>query len=228
MINDAIKAGDIVIDPFDPIALGSNSYDVRLGDTLLVYRPRPGAIICAWLSVITVVLTATVALVLIKPDLLTALNTGLIALSVAYWSYHRDMTVVLDSKHENATRKYKIGPEGFVLRPGVIYLAATYEYTETHKYVPYLDGRSSVGRLGTTIHCTAGRGDVGFKNHWTMEIHVIQPVRIYAGIRIGQLTYHMTGDVAVPYDQKPTASYVTQRNAEPQPSRLWKSSEPPP
>ena len=37
------------------------------------------------------------------------------------------------------------------------------EYTETHNHVPFLEGKSSTGRLGVSIHATAGKGDVGFK-----------------------------------------------------------------
>ena len=47
---------------------------------------------------------------------------------------------------------------GFVLQPGRLYLGATQEYTETHATVPFLEGKSSVGRLGIDIHATAGKG----------------------------------------------------------------------
>ena len=52
------------------------------------------------------------------------------------------------------------------------YLGVTEEYTETHKHVPFLEGKSSIGRLGIDIHATAGKGDVGFCNTWTLEISV--------------------------------------------------------
>ena len=81
---------------------------------------------------------------------------------------------------------------------------------------------SSIGRHGIFIHCTAGRGDVGFCNHWTLEIVVVQPVRIYAGMPIGQLIYFETGDVSVSYDKKAGAKY-NERCDKPQPSRMWKN-----
>ena len=68
---------------------------------------------------------------------------------------------------------------------------STLEYTETRRFVPFLEGKSSVGRLGIDIHATAGKGDVGFCNHWTLEISVSQPVRVYAGMPIGQLIYFL-------------------------------------
>jgi dCTP deaminase len=73
--------------------------------------------------------------------------------------------------------------------------------------VPWLDGKSSVGRLGIRIHATAGRGDAGFMNHWTLEIDCVQPVRIYKGMPIGQLTYFMTGPIDTPYNNKAFAKY---------------------
>lgn len=75
------------------------------------------------------------------------------------------------------------------LTPENFYLGVTQEYTETHKHVPFLEGKSSVGRLGIDIHATAGKGDVGFCNHWTLEISVKKPVRIYPGMPFGQIIY---------------------------------------
>ncbi len=94
---------------------------------------------------------------------------------------------VLDMKKHNPTKKIVIPPEGYVLMPGILYLARTNEYTETRDLVPCIDGRSSIGRLGICIHVTAGFGDVGFKGTWTLEITVVHPVRVYPDVQIGQL-----------------------------------------
>ena len=98
---------------------------------------------------------------------------------------------VLDLKKSNPTKKLEIPEEGLVLEPGKLYLGRTNEYTETDGFVPCIDGRSSIGRLGLFIHVTAGFGDVGFKGTWTLEIQCIQPIRIYPNIEIGQLHYEM-------------------------------------
>lgn len=100
---------------------------------------------------------------------------------------------VIDMAKEMRTRKFDIPEEGFVLMPGILYLGRTVEHTVTNgNLVPMLEGRSSIGRLGCFIHATAGFGDCGFSGTWTLEITVTQPLRIYAGIRIGQL-YWMQG-----------------------------------
>ena len=96
----------------------------------------------------------------------------------------------LDMKKKHTTKKILIPPNGLVLQPNKLYLGRTVEYTETTRLVPMLEGRSSIGRLGMFIHVTAGFGDIGFKGYWTLEIHVIQPLRIYANISVCQIFYH--------------------------------------
>lgn len=97
---------------------------------------------------------------------------------------------MLDIRKKEPVEEILMPPDGFPLFPGILYLGSTVEYTESTKYVPMLEGRSSIGRFGIHIHVTAGFGDVGFKGYWTFEIHVVQPVIIYPFIEIAQLYYH--------------------------------------
>jgi len=130
---------------------------------------------------------------------------------------------VLDAKIHNEINHFEIGPEGFVIQPGTLYLGVTQEYTETHHAVPFLEGKSSVGRLGIDIHATAGKGDVGFCNTWTLEISCVQPVRIYAGMPVGQLIYFkVEGDILNPYNLKSGAKY-NERGIRPVESMMWKN-----
>ncbi|HMV43028.1 MAG TPA: dCTP deaminase [Leptospiraceae bacterium] len=96
----------------------------------------------------------------------------------------------LDMKKPNPSEKIIIPEEGYLLKPGILYLGRTLEYTETHNLVPMLEGRSSIGRLGMYVHVTAGFGDVGFKGFWTLEISVIHPLIIYPNVQICQIFYH--------------------------------------
>ncbi len=167
----AMERGEIVIEPFERSALGTNSYDVHLGDKLAIYRDA-----------------------------------------------------ILDAKKHNKVDSFEIGGKGYVLKPGRTYLGVTREYTEAHAHVPFLEGKSSVGRLGIDIHATAGKGDVGFCNHWTLEISVHQPVRVYAGMPIAQLIYFkVEGEILNPYSMKENAKY-NERRAEPVESMMWKNS----
>ncbi|MFK8102729.1 MAG: dCTP deaminase [Saprospiraceae bacterium] len=166
----SIERGEIVIEPFQKSALGTNSYDVHLGKFLAVYKDR-----------------------------------------------------VLDAKQHNKIEEIEIGADGFELQPGTLYLGVTEEYTETHNSVPFLEGKSSVGRLGIDIHATAGKGDVGFCNTWTLEISCVQAVRIYAGMPIGQLIYFsVDGEIENLYNKKANAKY-NERTTKPVESMMWKN-----
>lgn len=130
---------------------------------------------------------------------------------------------VLDARKHNEIIHFEIPEEGFVLEPNMLYLGVTMEYTETHAHVPFLEGKSSTGRLGIDIHATAGKGDVGFCNTWTLEISCTQPVRIYAGMPIGQLIYFVVeGEIETFYNKKNNAKYNT-RTVKPVESMMWKN-----
>ncbi|MCO5247953.1 MAG: dCTP deaminase [Chitinophagales bacterium] len=169
-ILEEIEIGNIVIEPFDIKALGTNSYDVHLSKHLAVYTEE-----------------------------------------------------ILDAKKSNHIERFEIPEEGFVIQPGTLYLGSTLEYTESHAHVPFLEGKSSIGRLGIDIHATAGKGDVGFCNHWTLEISCIKPVRVYAGMPVGQLIYFVVeGSIKNFYNKKANAKYI-ERSPMPQESMMWKN-----
>lgn len=126
-------------------------------------------------------------------------------------------TDVLDMKKDNPVRRLTIPPEGLLLEPNRLYLGRTLEYTKTDRFVPMLEGRSSVGRLGLFVHVTAGFGDVGFAGYWTLEMHCIHPIVIYPGVEICQIYYHTIQGAYQKYD-----SGKYQNNTGVQPSMLYK------
>jgi dCTP deaminase len=127
---------------------------------------------------------------------------------------------VLDMKKQHTVKKIVIPEEGFVLEKGKLYLGRTVEYTKTDKYVPMLEGRSSIGRLGLFVHITAGFGDVGFNGFWTLEMFCVQSIRIYAGTEICQIFYH-----SIEGDYTRYASNKYQNNQGIQPSLMYKDFE---
>lgn len=138
-----------------------------------------------------------------------------------YLAVYKDR--VLDAKKHNQIEEIIIPEEGYILQPNTLYLGVTEEYTETHKHVPFLEGKSSIGRLGIHIHATAGKGDVGFCNTWTLEITVAQAVKVYAGMPVGQLIYFsIEGEVINAYNSKENAKYTT-RTIKPVESMMWKN-----
>ncbi len=97
--------------------------------------------------------------------------------------------VVLDAASPNRYRRIEIPAEGLTLQPNQLYLGRTVEYTETHGLVPMIQGRSSLGRLGLFINPGGSLGDAGYCGTWTLEMHCVQPVRIYAGMEVCQIFY---------------------------------------
>lgn len=161
--------------------------------------------------------------IIIEPFDLTNLGTNSYDVHLGkYLATYTDR--VLDAKKHNEIVHFEIPEQGFILQPGTLYLGVTLEYTETHAHVPFLEGKSSTGRLGIDIHATAGKGDVGFCNTWTLEISVAQPVKIYAGMPIGQLIYFaVEGDVATNYSTKDNAKY-NNKTTRPVESMMWKNT----
>lgn len=120
---------------------------------------------------------------------------------------------ILDFKKDNPTNRIIIPETGLVLKPNTLYIGRTNERCWTDRFIPQLDGRSSIGRLGITIHVTAGYGDIGWDGTWTLEIMAIHPVRIYPNIEFCQISYHTPyGKTDIHYDGRyqgqiePTAS----------------------
>lgn len=78
---------------------------------------------------------------------------------------------------------------GLTLLPGRLYLGSTVEAIGSSEFVPQLIGRSSMGRLGLYLEITAELGQLGAVHNWTLEIVVVQPLRVYPGMRIGQVSF---------------------------------------
>lgn len=87
----------------------------------------------------------------------------------------------------------KLPNGGFLLEPGLVYLGSTMERAGSSLYIPHIDGRSSLGRHGVTVHITAGFGDVGFLGEWTLEIVNLNdcPVIIFPEQEICQISFEV-------------------------------------
>lgn len=126
---------------------------------------------------------------------------------------------ILDVRDEPSVTKFRIDERGWVLRPGVGYLMHTRERVYTKKFVPVLDGKSSLGRLFVQVHATAGYGDPGFNGQYTLEVIVTHPIHLYAGMRIAQIRFHtLVGDPLKTYD----GNYTGDAAKGPVPSRAWR------
>lgn len=110
----------------------------------------------------------------------------------------------LDMKKDNETEEIIIPSEGLLLEPGKLYIGSTNEYTKTlDPLTPMIVGRSSIARLGITVEISAGFGDNGFEGSWTLEISVVQPVKVYPNVDICQIYYLLNeGECLHPYKGK--------------------------
>jgi len=110
-------------------------------------------------------------------------------------------------------------PEGeaFFLHPGELALAVTYEtVTLPDDLVGWLDGRSSLARLGLMVHVTAHRIDPGWQGRIVLEFYNSGklPLALRPGMLIGALSFEpLSGPAARPYNRREDAKYRDQQSA---------------
>ncbi len=132
-IRQARRLGEIVLEPFDDSLVNPNSYNYRLGTTLV--------------------------------------------------------RISRDAGGQETVDCLELAADGLLLQPKILYLGYTYEVIGSTKYVMTLLGRSSIGRLGLFLNVTADLGHVGSASQWTLELKVVQPLRVYPYMRIGQVAF---------------------------------------
>lgn len=109
--------------------------------------------------------------------------------------------------------------DSVVLQPYEFILGATLEAVcLPDDIVGQLTGKSSLARLGVMVHVTAGFIDAGFSHppaQITLEILNVgnRPVRLHAGMSIGQMVFTRTAFCDMPYHRKPGAKYNGQAAA---------------
>lgn len=178
-IKGAIERGEIEIDPFQPdhVSFGDRlnpaSYDLTLGRKVAVYRG------------------------VVRGDF----DRPMPHLPPGYNLYPGDGWI--DAAKPNEVVEYEMTDgEPFYLRPGVGYLMHTEERVTTDRYVPIIDGKSSIGRLFAFIHVTAGYGDPGFNGQYTLEVTTVHPLLVYPGMRFCQMRFHTVVGEVESYQKK--------------------------
>lgn len=131
----------------------------------------------------------------------------------------------IDPEVDNAeeySETIEIDEDGYMLEPGEFVLGTTREYVGINEeYIGFVEGRSSWGRHGVTIHVTAGVIDPGYCGEITLEIKNLSKnaIRIRPGKRMGQLVFQrLTTPCDIPYGEERGSKY--QNQAGPQTSRL--------
>jgi dCTP deaminase len=99
------------------------------------------------------------------------------------------ITVCRGNTGDGGSPVIRIPDQGFLLMPRQLYLGHTAEKIGSRAFVTSLIGRSSMGRLGLFLQISADLGNLGPAHSWTLELFVVQPLRIYAGMKIGQVSF---------------------------------------
>jgi len=104
----------------------------------------------------------------------------------------------------------------FILHPKEFILGITRESIKIPSdLAAYVDGRSSLGRIGITAHITSGWVDPGFSGKLVLEITNLgkMPVTLYPGMKICKLLFFkLSSPAEVPYDQRKSAKYRNQES----------------
>ncbi len=88
--------------------------------------------------------------------------------------------------------------EGYVLQPHRMYLGHTLETIGSDVYAMSLIGRSSLGRLGLFLQVSANLGHTTSCHQWTLELVATKPIRLYAGMKIGQVSFWVNKGTIAP------------------------------
>lgn len=107
--------------------------------------------------------------------------------------------------------------EIFFLHPGELALAVTFESLRLpDNLLGWLDGRSSLARLGLMVHVTAHRIDPGWQGNIVLECYNSGklPLALRPGMLIGALSFELlSGSAKRPYNRRQDAKYCNQRGA---------------
>ncbi|MBX9939001.1 MAG: dCTP deaminase [Candidatus Obscuribacterales bacterium] len=137
------------------------------------------------------------------------------------FSWHEDSDEEIDPFKPETVKANVVEcvQESIVLNPYEFILGATLEaLCLPDDIVGQLTGKSSLARLGVMVHVTAGFIDAGFSHppaQITLEILNVgnRPVRLHAGMSIGQMVFTRTAPCELPYHKKPGAKYNGQQAA---------------
>lgn len=185
-IKRQIKEDRIEISPYFEEKVQPNSYDISLGDKVSYYS-----------------LTDYFIQVGQHNEATCFEKYGMLALNATTdedCGFIRTIPV-LDSKQNNTMITDIINDNGYVFLPNILYLVESSEEFWSDKFVSEVSGTSSLARLGITVHKTAGYSNLGHRFKWVLEVEVTHAVKVYKGMKIGQVYFHTThGDNDIQYD----------------------------
>jgi deoxycytidine triphosphate deaminase len=125
----------------------------------------------------------------------------------------------IDSKEKINLKFEKIPQNGYLLEPGILYLAQTYETMGAHDYAQQIFALRDVGSAGIFINISADLGHSGAVTQWTLEIITDHKILIYPYQFIGQIIFWKLDGNKMLYDGE------YQKMPHSLPSKHWKELE---
>ncbi len=169
----------------DPLLLGKNDIIERLTDDIIDKR-----------IIVNPILSSSQ----IQPASMDVrLGSGFLVIKIGKITHLEPLKNDVKEEVDKYTDRYQIlnKHDRFILHPGEFVLGSTLEYVHLPKDIAArIEGRSSWGRLGVSVHSTAGFIDPGFCGNITFELKNggKVPIPLYPGIRIAQLAFYKLND----------------------------------
>lgn len=123
-----------------------------------------------------------------------------------------NQTVDLSGNGELECEKIKLNEEGYILKPDQFILASTYEKFQVPRdIVCHIDGRSTVARLGLSVHCTSATIDGNYEEPRTVvfEMKNIGPTNLIIKPRLAVAMLSFS-QLSTPIKQDPQQQYKGQ------------------
>jgi dCTP deaminase len=95
----------------------------------------------------------------------------------------------IDPRIEAKTTEIELSADGKVFQAGEFLLGSSIERVGSTAFVPLVHGKSSTARAGLFVHVTADLIDIGSIGNVTFQLYFVLPLRVYPGMRIGQITF---------------------------------------
>lgn len=133
---------------------------------------------------------------------------------------------LIDPYDYKIDKSSKLIQDRIIIYPYDFMLATTKEYIALPDNIcAEVNGKSSLARLGLSIHQTGGWVDCGFEGQITLEIYNCnqKPIMLYENMAIAQLVFHETTKCDLPYNKKSDAKYNGQVGVVP--SRYYKNGD---
>ena len=203
-ILEAMKTGDVVIEPFIRSNLSTSSHDVTLGE--FFFREKAPALLE---NVYNIYDRAHVERI---------------------WGTKAERALTareIFKEYKKSISNIRPDDRIIMIGPGETILAHTNEFIGGRNHVTtMMKARSSLGRSFIAVCKCAGWGDVGYVNRWTMEItnhSTHYHVPLVVGGRIAQIVFFETGEI-LSRDYAASGKYQTRASLA-EVKKAWKPTD---